>query len=55
MMPCRRKRPHRAIVRDLILDADEDLHRWAPLVREVVHRIPDVKAWALAPLGRRGR
>lgn len=41
---------HRAILRDLILDAEADLHLWAPLVREVIRQIPELRSWALAPL-----
>ena len=42
--------PHRAIVRDLILDAEADLHIWSPLLRKAMRVLPDLKAWALAPL-----
>jgi hypothetical protein len=44
--------PHRAIVRDLILGAEDDLHPWAALVREAMRRIRRLKAWALAPITR---
>lgn len=43
-------RPRRAILRDLIVDAKSDLHRWSPLVRAVIRRIPRLRSWALAPL-----
>jgi hypothetical protein len=44
--------PHRAIVRDLILGAEDDLHRWSALVRHAMRRIRRLKAWALAPIAR---
>ena len=43
--------PHRAIVRDLILGAKDDLHTWSALVREVMRCLPALEAWARAPLG----
>lgn len=42
--------PHRAIVRDLVLDAEADLHQWSPLVRQAMQKLPTLKTWALAPL-----
>jgi hypothetical protein len=44
---------HRAIVRDLILTAEEDLDPWSDLVLETMQRIPGLKAWALSPIARR--
>jgi 5-methylcytosine-specific restriction endonuclease McrA len=41
--------PHRAIVRDLILDAEADLHLSSPLVRDAMQRLPTLKTWALQP------
>jgi len=41
--------PHRAIVRDLILGAEDDLHQWSALVREATRKLPALKAWALSP------
>jgi uncharacterized protein (TIGR02646 family) len=41
--------PHRAIVRDLILDAEADLHLSSPLVRAAMQKLPALKTWALAP------
>jgi hypothetical protein len=43
---------HRAIVRDLILGARDDLHPWSALVRQAMRRIRRLKAWALAPIAR---
>jgi len=47
--------PHRAIVRDLILDAEIDLHQYSPLVRAAVAKLPALRSWALAPLGASSR
>jgi hypothetical protein len=47
--------PHRAIVRDLILDAEEDVYPWSSVIREATRRIPGLKAWAITPLASRGR
>jgi hypothetical protein len=38
--------PHRAILRDLILEE----HAWSPLVRKATRRIPSLRTWAEAPL-----
>lgn len=43
---------HRAVVRDLILDAEQGLHGWSALVCSVTQRIPRLKAWALTPVTR---
>ena len=45
------REPHRAIVRDLVLGAEDDLHQWSPLVRQAVRQLPTLKTWALAPVG----
>jgi 5-methylcytosine-specific restriction endonuclease McrA len=42
--------PHRAIVRELVLGAEINLHQWSPLVRQAMRRIPTLKTWALAPI-----
>ncbi|MEP7125792.1 MAG: hypothetical protein ABJE95_32980 [Byssovorax sp.] len=41
--------PHRAIVRDLVLDAEADLHQWSALVRLAMKKLPTLKAWAVKP------
>lgn len=46
--------PHRAIVRDLVFDAelDPDLFEGAHLVRAVLRRLPGLRDWAKAPVRR---
>ncbi len=41
--------PHRAIVRDLVLGAEANLHLWSPLVRQAMRRLPFLKVWASRP------
>ena len=41
--------PHRAIVRDLILDAEAGLHGSSSLVRDAMQKLPTLKTWALQP------
>ncbi len=41
--------PHRAIVRDLVLGAEADLHQWSPLVRQAMRKLPVLKTWTLNP------
>ncbi|MEO7331529.1 MAG: hypothetical protein ABI193_23345 [Minicystis sp.] len=43
--------PHRAIVRDLVLGADANLHQWSALVRQAMRRLPFLRTWALSPTG----
>ena len=42
--------PHRAIVRDLVLGAEANLHQWSPLVRQAMKKLPTLKTWALQPV-----
>lgn len=42
--------PHRAIVRDLVLGAETNLHQWSPLVRQAMKKLPTLKTWALKPI-----
>ncbi len=44
--------PHRAIVRDLIFGAEQNLHQWAPLVRGAIQKLPILKTWAQTPVKR---
>jgi len=42
--------PHRAVLRELMLERDRSLNPWRPLIDACLARLPQLEAWARAPL-----
>ena len=45
----KRNEPHRAILRELILEDDPDLNPYGAIVKQAVKVVPELKRWAATP------